>query len=125
MNTSTYEAYWQLLEPDRRYRPAGYEEVVLRTLCGCEQRETAGSSVVRKAIRIHTTRYRDEFDSAADVTYKVRNFRNTGRRNEAGLLIYLEEPTPLELEAELERLRKVEQQYKQLWESVYGVDKGL
>ena len=121
MNHSAYEMYRDLLEADPRYLPA-YERVTLRTLCGCERVDKAASDVVRAYIRISDYKPTDRFDVAQNVTSTIREFVNTGRRDDHGRLIFLEKSDSMK---DLLRLREVEQKYKQLWESVYGVDQGL
>ena len=108
--------YATMLEADRRYpSPSIRDEVVLRTACGCEKMvSTYGSRSIQVTIQVGPRS--TSWDPKEDAVYTIRTFVFEGQHDPHGRRIYEEQVYPQE---------PWEQRYKDLYNEVYGMDKGL
>lgn len=119
MSTDEREHYRRLLDADRRYsNPYIRDEVVLRTACGCEKivsmpRE---SHIHQQLMQIDRDPPQHNIDWSGNVTYQVRRFIYEGQQDTHGRRVFQER---------IERQEPWEQRYKDLYNDVYGMDKGL
>lgn len=118
--------YERLLEPDRRYERDRYrgmnirEEVTIQTACGCQKVVSMpqGGDYIQQTIELdQPARPVGAFmDRHAQGHYMIRRFSFRGQLDRDGRRLYQEIVDPQE---------PWEQRYRDLYQQIYGMDKGL
>lgn len=92
------------------------DEVVLRTACGCEKIVAASANEhrIRTAIAVDPQPWNG--DLVADQTYQIRSFVFGGELDGLGRRVFQER---------IANTLNWEHKYHQLYQEVYGMDKGL
>ena len=126
--TDAFTSQRMVQERDQQQQMMNYPLTAkLITACGCERLLFVDqpTRIIQRTFRVGRPQIPNETDwMSGSQAYQIRRFRYDGERDyPRGSYIYRE--IIGENEDLYGKIRVLEQRYKQLWESIYGVDEGL